>query len=326
MKFFLFISIITALLLAYVKPFSQQGIGKRPVLPAFLSQQKMDFKKSFLSPTNGQIAWSYISGDKKNIPPRVYSDFNELQIAYLFSPSGIHLAGLLFFAYFLLKKINRVRLFLLLILYCLPYLAIKRLIIFRLLFIIKNKFKLALSIENLFLITFFLSFIFGHYQLSRLSFILSFLYMGTFISLRHESRIVCLLGLLATHLLVAFFSLQELSPLSLLINLPLLTYFSALLPLSYLYLIIFKIFSINWLEPLVKFFLINIHWMAKIAHSSSISSSLFLILFIWMILLRQNKMVIALFLFLHTNTLQCPALFYNSKSESVSRSSEAKLN
>ncbi len=326
MKFFFLINLIAAFLLAFTRPFSLHGASYKPQLPKLLVSQKTAFIESFHTPTYAQAVWSYSTGDKIKLPARVNADFNKLQIGYLFSPSGIHLAGLLFFAYFLFKKIKRARIFLLLILYWLPYLAIKRLIMFRLLFLLKNKFNLPFSVEHLFLLTFFLAFIFGHYHHSALSFILSFLYMGTYISLRNETRINCLLGLLASHLLVAFFSLQELSPIALLLQLPLLTYFSALLPMSYLYLITFKIFSFNWLEPFVRFFLINIHWMAKIAHLNSINSSFFLILFVWMILIKQNKMAIAFFLFLHTNTLQCPAVFYNSKDDFVSRSSEAKLN
>lgn len=311
MRLFVFITLLSLALFVYSQSLAPaKGAYHRP-LPTLIQDEYSHFKKSFQHPQNANVLWALLTGQKIHLSPQVKKKFSDLQLSFLFSPSGLHLFSLLIVFFYFIKKIKFKRLkigyfyqacfFILAIIF--PYVAMKRLAIFRLLMLLKNFFNNKISIDYLFLITFFISFLMGHFKQSPLGFIFSFLYMGTFIALRDRSRITIFMAIMSNHLMTCLFFDQQLSLLSLLINIPLIALFSFFLPFFYLYLISFRLIPFNWAEPLIGHLMILIHWSAKCIQGTFLNSSPFLILAIWMILLKRQKKYIALFLFLHENIL-----------------------
>lgn len=322
MKLFAFITTFSIFLLFWSRPFGQQGRVPKKSVPEFIKAQHRDFKNSFKHPQNANVLWAFLTGEKKGLSPKAQQNFNNLELNFLFSPSGIHLAALSSLIFYLIKKIKHkrvIRIFQWLFLmsaFFLPYLAIKRIVCLRVLILSQLFFKKRIPIEILFGITFLISFFLGHFQDSPLGFILSFLYMGTFIALRDHSKITVLLGLFSSHLVICFFSGNEISLLALILNLPLITLFSFLLPFFYLYFLTFQWIHYNWIEFVVRAFILIVHWAAKPTQGTFVSATLFLILAVWIILLKKQKRYLLILLLLHTNVANSPAFFY-ARSYSV---------
>ncbi|MBC7538810.1 MAG: hypothetical protein H7281_08315 [Bacteriovorax sp.] len=316
MRFFAFITLMSGFLLFFSKPFDQGNKPIKKTIPVFIKAQQEAFKVSFKHPQNANIAWAMMTGEKFGISPKAKQDFTDLELNFLFSPSGLHLAALLTLLFFLIKKYKRNKLFkmaqwgLLIWALFLPYLAIKRIIFLRLLKMSQSIFKRKFPIEILFLITFGISFMLGHFKESPLSFILSFLYVGTFISLSDKPKIILILGLFSTHLLIAFFNGNEVSLFSIILDLPIISLFVFFLPFVFLYFFTFKLISYNWIEGTVRLFVLIVHWGAKLIHGSFMSSTLFLFLAVWIILLKKKKRYLVLVLILHGNVANSPAFFY----------------
>jgi hypothetical protein len=316
MRFFAFITLTSAFLLFFSKPSDQSIKPIKKTIPAFVKAQQRAFKDSFTHPQNANIAWAILTGEKFGISPKTKQDFTDLELNFLFSPSGIHLAALLALLFFLIKKYKRNKLIklahwgLLLWALFLPFLAIKRIIFLRLLILSQSIFKRKFPIEILFLITFGISFMLGHFKESPLGYILSFLYMGTFISLSDKPKIILILGLFSTHLLIAFFNGNEVSLFSIILSLPIISLFAFFLPFVFLYFFTFKLISYNWIEGAVRLFILIVHWGAKMIHGTFMGSTLFLFLAIWIILLKKKKRYLVLVLILHGNVANSPAFFY----------------
>ena len=196
----------------------------------------------------------------------------------------------------------------------LPYLAIKRIVILRILIISQNFFKRKLHIEILFFATFIISYLLGHFTIAPLGYILSFLYLGTFISLSDRPKIILLLGLFSSHLLVAFFSGNEVSFLSLIINLPIVFLFSCLMPFVFFYFFTFKLIHFNWIEIMIHLYIQLIHLGAKMTHGSFLSSTFFLLAAVWILLLRKKKRYLLIALYLHGNVANTPTITNTSAS------------
>ncbi|MGZ3809907.1 MAG: hypothetical protein ACXVCE_17615, partial [Bacteriovorax sp.] len=197
----------------------------------------------------------------------------------------------------------------------------KRIALLRLLILLKNKMKLKLSLEFLFMLVFGLSFLAGHFKESPIGFIYSFLFMGTFIALRDFPRPKILIGILAAHLLIGLFSGEAVSPFSLLINVPFIGLFSLLLPLTYLYLASFKWIPFNWVEPLVRQYILAVHKCASFIQGSQWAPSIPLVLFLWLILLGGKKRYMLIALILHATVANSPVCFFSgsySRAHSVS--------
>lgn len=316
MKFFAIITLTSAILLILSKPFDQKIKPTKKTLPSIITAQHSAFKDSFRYPQNANIAWAMMTGEKFGISPKVTQDFKDLELNFLFSPGGIHLTAFLALVFFLIKKYihkklsKTLRAGFLISALCLPYLALKRIVLLRLLIMFQKNFKQRIPIEILFLITFGISFLLGHFKESPLSFILSFIFMGTFISLGDKPKFILILGLFSSHLLIAFFSGNEVSFFSLILNLPIIALFSFFLPFVFLYLFTFKLISINWIEGAIRLFILMVHWLARLIHGSFMSSTFFLLLAIWIILLKKQKRFLAIALLLHGNVVNSPAVFY----------------
>ncbi|MDO9183704.1 MAG: ComEC/Rec2 family competence protein [Bacteriovorax sp.] len=317
MKFFAFITLISAFLLFFSKAYVPSTPSQKLELPSFEKIQERDFKSTFKNSQCANISWAMMTGEKFGISPSVKKDFKQLELSFFFSPSGMHLTAFLLILFFILKKIKNkklsksLRIITLCLTFMLPYLAIKRIVIFRLLIMLQRIFKKEYPVEIIFLLTFGISLLLGHFQVSPFSFILSFLYMGTFISLRDYSRFFMILGLFSSHLLIAFFSGSEVSFISLLINLPIIAIFTLILPCLFLYLFTFKFWCFNWIENLIEIFTVVIHWSAKIVQGTFLSSSFFLLIAIWIILLKKKKRYLLVALLLHGNIANSPAIFHS---------------
>jgi hypothetical protein len=315
MKFFLLITLASALFLSLSTPFGPNPAHSKRELPRFWPIKKGPYEATFASPENAHVSWAFMSGEKKGVTPRTLNDLKALELGFLFSPSGLHFTTLFFLILFLRKKIPKklraiFQIVFLLFLYQVPFLAIKRIVLLRLLILMNRKLKHKLSLEILFFITFGIAFILGHFNESPMGFILSFLYIGTFIALRDQSRIVVFLGLLASHVLWSFFNCTLISPLALLLNLPLLSYFSLLMPMQFFYCLSFKWMTINWLEPLIRFFVLCVHCLGKFAHANAMTASLPLLIGVWMIMLKKPKGIF-LCLLLHSGLSQTPTITFS---------------
>lgn len=315
MRFFALITLISAFLLFFTGPITGKGKNKQIILPPMAAARHKEFKKSFARAQNANIAWAMMFGEKFVISPKIKQSFKELELGFLFSPSGLHLSAFLVAPLFFMKpikskkKVKWLKLALLFAAFFLPYLTIKRLIIFRVLLMSRQFLKIKLSIEILFIITFAIAFGIGHFQKAPLSFSLSFLFMGTFLSLGHKPKVILILGLFSSHILMAFFIGNEVSLLALILNMPIIALFSFLLPLIYLYFFTFTWVDFNWIESLVRLFILIVHNVAKLTHGSFMSATFFLMIALWIILLRGNKKYLILALLLHGNVVHSPIIF-----------------
>lgn len=315
MKLFALITLLSAFLLTLSSSFHKTAPKIRRTLPMGVQNLYPAFKKSFQNPQNANLLWSFLTGQKKQISPKLQKSFNDLELGFLFSPSGIHFGAFLTLLFLFKKKSKCKKLSLatqgiisLLALF-LPYMAIKRIAILKLLIFSQRFLKKRMPIEFLFLLTFCFSFLLGHYRESPLGFILSFLYMGTFISLRDHSKRTNLIGLFSSHLLIAFFSGHEMSPIALILNIPIIALFSLILPFFYLYFLSFQWINFNWIEIGVRIFILMIQEMAKFTQGTFVSSTFFLMLAVWVILLKKQKRYLLLFLSLHGNIIHAPTIF-----------------
>jgi predicted membrane metal-binding protein len=106
MRFFAFITLVSAFLLFISKPFSVQANPIKVEIPTLIKAKQRAFKDSFEYSQNANIAWAMLTGEKFGISPRVKADFKDLELGFLFSPSGLHLAAFLIPFYFLIKRIR----------------------------------------------------------------------------------------------------------------------------------------------------------------------------------------------------------------------------
>lgn len=302
-------------MLFFATPLSRNKEVKKVQLPEWIHNRHRSFKISFDRPQNANVLWAFITGQKNGISPAAKADFKVMELGYLFSPSSIHLTALLGLLFWSIKKIRHkltrkcLNFILLSAVYFVPYLTIKRIVIMRLLLLLKNHFPRKIPFEYVFFATFILSYLLGHFKESPLGFAYSFLFMGTFITLRDYSRITIILGLFSTHLLICFFNGSETSIVSLALNIPLIALFSFIMPLGYVYFLTFSWIDYNWIEAIIRSYIVLVHWLAKISAGASLHASLPLILAIWFILLKRQQRYVMLLMLLHTNLANSPAIF-----------------
>lgn len=321
MKFFLFISLLTAILLGTTM---QLGLQKTPVaaksIPPFLTKYKAEIKEHFKKPENANILFSFITGNKNGISPYTKKAFKKLNLSFLLSPTGIHFSALFVFVAFFLKKIkikwlrNLTKASIVSSVFLFPnFESLKRLGILRLLFQFKFLSKLKISLEAIFFLTFALSFILGQYKISPMGFIFSFAFLGTFFSLRDQSKFILILGLFSTQLILALFIGDKVSLLSIPCGLFGSFIFTFLFPVFVLFLLTYWIIPINWIEPVLRLYVGSIQSTSKLLNGSFTSSSIFLIIAIWLLMFQKassRKYIgFGLLLFLHTNTAMNPVIY-----------------
>ena len=320
MKFFAFISLFSALLLGITV---QKGEHFSPVppkrAPKFLLAYKQKIKNSFDRPENANILFSFITGDKNGISPYTKKSFKKVNLSFLLSPSGIHLSGVLFFIMFFIKRIKKkwikklAHIGVLSSAILSPSDSIKRLSLLRIIFQIKFLSRIKISSEHIFLLTFFIAFLLGDFKTSPLGFIYSFIFLGTFFSLRQFSKATLIMGLFSTQLILALFMGDKVSLLSIPAGLFESFLFTFLFPVLLIFLATFWIAPFNWGEPLIRGFVVLVHYTAKYLNGSFTSSSIFLIAAIWTLMLmkpsRRKCAAVLVLLFLHTNTAMTPVQF-----------------
>lgn len=321
MKFFYVISFLTAIMLGATV---QLGLHSTPTtppsVPLFLINYKNHVKSHFKKPENANILFSFITGDKMGISPQTKKAFKKINLSFLLKPTGIHFSSLFFFFLFFIKKLKNkwMRSFLkvatISTLFFFPnFESLKRLGILRIIFQYKFLFKAKISLEIIFFITFFLSFIFGQYKASPVGFIFSFAFLGTFFSLRDQSKMILIYGLFSTQLILALFTGDKISLLSIPFGLIGSFLFTFIFPLLILFLLTFWIVPTNWAEPLLGFYIKAVKVTAKSLTGSYSSTSIFLIFAIFILMFHRNSafklIIFSLLLFLHTDTAMTPVLF-----------------
>lgn len=297
-----------------------QVIPPKMLLPAALGAYQHKIKKSFKRPEVANVLISFFTGNKNGISPYTKKSFKRVNLSFLLSPSGIHLSSLLIFIFYFIKKIKNKWLrhltkasSLLTILFLPGFESIKRLSFLRLLFQFKFLAKIKLSIIHVFILMFSISFFMGHYKTSPLGYIFSFAFLGTFFSLQHFSKIQLVFGLFSTQLILALFLGDKVSLLSIPIGLFGSFVFSFLFPLCIVFVATYWIIDINWIEPLLRFYIVAIQWSSKNLNGTFTSSSLFLIMAVWIIMMMNlshlRRIALVMCIFLHTNTAMTPAIF-----------------
>jgi hypothetical protein len=321
MKFFLFISLSTAILLGIsVQLGMQKATNPSWPGPQFIHTYQTKIKEQFIKPENANILFGFVTGNKNGISPYTKNAFKKVNLSFLFSPSGIHIAGILIILNFLLKgiKIKWVKHFSKIIafsiVFFLPgYNSIKRLMILRIIFQFKFLSKLKISPEKIFILTFICSFLLGHFISSPLSFIYSFAFLGTFFSLRNNSLVILILGLFSTQLILALFMGDKVSLISIPLGLLGSLIFSFMFPILLIFLLTYWCIHINWVEPIIRTYVLGVQMSAKYLNGSFTSSSIFLILAIWVLMyprsFKRKYLLFCVLLFLHTNTAMTPSIF-----------------
>ena len=300
------------------------GLQNTPVperkIPPFLARYKSQIKEDFNKRENANILFSFITGNKNGISPHTKKAFKKVNLSFLLSPTGIHFSALFVFIAYFIKKIktkwlrNITRtLFVSSVFFFPNFESLKRLGILRILFQLKFLSQLKISLEAIFFLTFILSFLMGQYSASPVGYIFSFAFLGTFFSLRDQSKLILILGLFSTQLILALFLGDKVSLLSIPFGLFGSFIFSLIFPLLVLFLLTYWFIPINWAEPLLKFYVSGIKMTAKCLNGTFTSSSLFLILMIWLLMFHQDstrkRLGILFFLLLHTNTAMNPVIF-----------------
>ena len=308
--------------MAYVSV--QSGLSKsippKRALPDALSAYQSKIKKGFERPEVANVLMSFFTGNKSGISPYTKKSFKRVNLSFLLSPSGIHLSGLFVFLTFFIKKIkfkwikHLTKTTMLSTLFFLPgFESIKRLALLRILFQFKFFSKIKISTPHIFILMFLISFLMGHYKTSPLGFIFSFAFLGTFFSLQNHSKLQLILGLFSTQLILALFLGDKVSLASIPIGLFGSFIFSFIFPLCIAFVGTYWIIDYNWIEPILRIFIISIQWCSKNLNGTFTSSSLFLILAIWIIMMMNfsllRKILLLICIFLHTNTAMTPVIY-----------------
>lgn len=321
MKFFAFISLFLAFSLGVTVELGlHQQTPPPKVVPAFLKNYHQKVKDQFKRPENANVLFSFITGNRNGISPYTKKAFKKTNLSFLLSPSGIHFGSVLLFFTFFLKKIKNK--WLKRGGKCLAYLSafmapgllsIHRLSILRLLLQFNFISRMKLSLEWIFIITFIVAFLMGHYQKSPLGFLMSFAFLGTFFSLRDHSKFILILGLFSTQLIIALFLGDKVSLFSIPVGLFGSFIFAGLFPLLLIFLATFWFIPFNWAEPLIRAFIVCVQFAAKALQGSFTSSSIFLILGIWVLLLmtssKRKCLLLLILFFLHSNSAMSPSIF-----------------
>jgi competence protein ComEC len=157
-------------------------------------------------------------GYKTGMDKELIAAFKRLGIIHLLTPSGIHLASILFVLKKLLsKKIITMLILALFILlsFLSGFYSIKRICIF---YILNQKIQ---STKYSFILTFLIDLLIGGYANSPLSYALSFMFWGT-ILFSGRSRVLILINLYICQIISSFFFSSQINLLSIFIN-PILT-------------------------------------------------------------------------------------------------------
>ena len=285
MKFFLMITIFSIFMLSFLEAHPEKAKSFRPALPLILQELRPSFDRSFKEGMHARLLWGLLTGEKRIVSPAFSRSMNNLQMGFLMSFTSIQLSILLWGILKAIKKTS-LRACLITLTFCLPYLNLKRLALLRLLNLLNWKFKFHIRDEWIFLATFFISFLLGHFALAPLSFILSFLFIGGFIASKTYSKKELTLFILSTHIIIAMYFHKSYFLLSIFTSLLLIPLTTLLIVLGYFYLLTYQWVRINWIEILINEYLFIIKATSKFINLSEITPSFAWLFLIWMILFK----------------------------------------
>jgi hypothetical protein len=106
-----------------------------------------------------------------------------------------------------------------------------------------------------------------------------------------------------------FFMGGEFSFLGLLFAILLVQFFTILFPIIIIFIGSFYIFPSHWIEPVIRFFIVLIHYGAKYSHGTFLSATFMLLSILWILLLNKNLKWILLCLLLHSELAATPIIF-----------------
>lgn len=283
---------------------------------AQLARVKEAFQCRFQKAENASVLWAMLTGDKSKISGKTMHAFKEVNLSFLFHLGGLQLSSILLLIHWAIKKwipskkkkwISRL---VLMAFYFLPLLALKRLILLRLINLTSFFKKYAYQKEIHFFLCFAFYFLTGHYLLSPGSFVASFLYMGTFISFADSPRKQMILAMIANQFLLAFCWQQAFNPVGVILSVPLFFLAGLIAPLGYCYLLSFKVVSYNWIELGVELFLMLLKIFAKFAHSMQTIPSVMLLVLVWLLLFKAKPSTIGLIVCFCSSVATAPIIFY----------------
>lgn len=300
MQNFIRITFIGLILLIITLFWGIKGIQTLPIMPQWFLNYKMQVENVFIRPENANFIFAIFTGIKRGLSPQLIIDLKLLNLGFLLSPSGLHLTGILYFTKKIKKKFPWYLSF-----WLMPGLfSIKRMALLRV-FSMHKKLKGLMPLY----LTFLISFLCGHFFKSPTGYIYSFLFIGTFFSINEFSLIKSFLAISATHILLSFFSGNDFSFLAVFFTLIFVQLFSYLFKLIIIFLLSFYFIPNNFIEPIIRFYIILIHKAAKLTHGTFYTSSFMLLIAIWIILLRKNKKWVFLCLILHAELTHAPSVF-----------------
>lgn len=270
-------------------------------IPKKRSYIQIPTHSKFYSKETQQLIKSAITGNKKQLSRKLKNIFSDYGLLHLLTPSGLHLSSLLIIrtssTFFIL-------LYILIFWYLAQhatYNSMERVLIFKIITLVSKRY-LKMSLEIIFIITFWISLLIGHYQNSALSFLFSLYFWGTILIFRH-SKISTIIYLNIGLYLVASLTDSYVMPSSLIIN-PILTFiFSSYFPI----LLIGTLSQASFLLKLNNLFISNFIALLQIISQSDplpkVSVSLPIIL-IFILLFQSKRFKLAvLILCLNTNSL-----------------------
>lgn len=232
------------------KPLSREVFKRQQLL-------RFDFENKQLA----NLAVAYSSGHRAGLTKKMRLAHQRLHLQHLFTPSGLHFSALLFFLgplFFWTPK--RGQLFFSLALLCLPWTleglySIKRISALKMAHLLAKKMGIKISPFTLFLVVFFIDFFVGTYRDSALSFSYSFLFLGLIFASFKEARITMIASLLLGQVLVGYLNSTEVYPLGFVLGFLATSAFSVIFPFMLAGFLGAPLFSMSWLEPLVKMYM-----------------------------------------------------------------------
>lgn len=271
---------------------------------------------------NAALINSYITGNKRRLTKKQKRAHSYCNIQHFFTPSGIHVAPILFILSSLLARIKLGNNFKLVasislttVSYILcPFLSINRILVLK--FFNKSKqLKKYFSGSLPFYLAFVFDFLFGGYSRSPLSFTLSFLFLGIIFFSKYLSKIQLCTLFFAGQILIAYFFKTNITYGSFIFSPILTTIFSAIFP--FLFFMYFIPWSWSLLEPLVEILDLLISICGELSiMTNTLIPTIFIIVAIYIFILSRRAIILFLGVLL---IILSPKNIYNLPSSSVKK-------
>lgn len=257
----LVILLLSGLLLSFVKDDRKPRPYTYKPLPREIFKRQQLLRFDFENKQLANLAVAYSSGHRSGLTKKMRLAHQRLHLQHLFTPSGLHFSALLIFLSPLLFWTPKRGLFLFtLALLCLPwtlegFYSIKRISALKIAHLMAKKMGIKISPFTLFLVVFLIDFFVGTYRDSPLSFSYSFLFLGLIFATFKEAKITMIASLMLGQVLVGYLNSTEIYPLGFVLGFMATSAFSLVFPLMLAGFLSAPLFSMSWLEPLVKMYI-----------------------------------------------------------------------